>query len=235
MADQHEVLVRDFGSAAAGYFGSVRIPATMIAGTSLGALFTFSRTDTKGKTQAELFVLRSYHIFVLTSFALAFSTVIISTSATVAMLHGRFDPRAESAYALLRREFDFEFTMTRWMFLVALFLFIGGITNRVIMEFDLLDKDKRFHLIALLSTMVSVASNLLSYINRTLYCWKSLWVMTVHVVELLAEEAFTKKSPLQILSLLSAAVAALAMMKVALFSSEVQEGSGHTIDRKKKL
>lgn len=217
MAEHHEALVRDFSSAAAGYFGSVRIPATMIAGTSLGALFTFSKAQTKGKTAAELLVLRSYHMLVLSSFALAFSTIIISTSATVAMLHGRYNPRAESAYALLRREFDFEFTMTRWMFLMALFLFIAGITIRVIIEFELLHMKRRWHLVALVSTMLSVASNLLSYINRTLYCWKSIWVMTVHVVELLVDEVVTKKSPLQIMSIVCAVVAAFCMIKVTFF------------------
>lgn len=214
----HYDLLRDYSSEASGYFGSIRIPATLIAGSSLGALFTFSGVQLENKSAAELLILRLYHAFVLTSFALALSTIIISTSATITMLHGRFDARAETAYELLRREFDFEFSITRWTYLVALISFIAGVNNRVILEFNLLGKDRRFHLLALVSTMVSIATNMLSYINRTLYCWPNLWHLTIHVMKLFFYEALSEGNALQTISLLSGVVALLTMAKVTLFT-----------------
>jgi len=215
---KQEVL-RDFSAAAAGYFNSIRIPATLVAGSSLGALFTFSQVQLKNKSFLEIVVLRSYHALVLSAFALALSTIIISTSATITMLHGRYDPRAETAYQLLRREFDYEFSVTRWSFLVALLCFILGVTNRVILEFDLLQKSRKYHLLAFMSTMTAVISNMLSYINRTLYSWPSLWQLTKHVISLIFPESLTeglKGSPLQMLTLASASIALLSMAKVLL-------------------
>lgn len=99
------------------------------------------------------------------------------------MLHGRFDPMAETAYLMLRREFDFEFTLTRWAFIMALLFFLSGIIVRAIIEFDLLKRAHRNHAIGLILVFTSLISQMLSYINTTLWCWPNLLVMSRFVIE----------------------------------------------------
>jgi hypothetical protein len=54
------IVVHNFASAAAGYFGSIRIPATLITGTSLSCLFAFTDVSVANKPPLEKFVIRSY-------------------------------------------------------------------------------------------------------------------------------------------------------------------------------
>lgn len=213
-----EAVMHNFSSSASGYFGSIRIPATLITGNSLGFLFVFKHISLENKTTLEKFVLRLYHACVLFAFGLALTTVIISTSAYVSMLHGRYNPYATTAYEMMRREFDYEFSITRWCFLVSLLNFIGAVTTRVIIEFELLSPEKRLYLYALLAFMTSVTTNVLSYINRTMYCWGSLLGLTIHVMKL-SFESLTNgdTSPLQLVSFASGLVAFLLIIKILVF------------------
>lgn len=217
MENDNAVLLRDFSQAAAGYFGGIRIPATMVAGSSLGALFTFSHLSLSKKTYMEVVLIRAYHAFILSAFALALNTIVISTAATVTMMHGRFDPKAETAYQLLRREFDYEFCVTRWGFLVALLLFILGVTTRAVVQFDLLHLHRLYHLLALLCVMVAMVSSMISYINRTLFDWANLFEFTAHVIRLSYAKGFSEGHPLMIVSFVSATLAVLIMIKLTLF------------------
>lgn len=158
----------------------------LVVASALGALFLLSKTkfsqDTENR-QIKLFLVRLYNALMFVAFALSFTTMILSTVASVQMLHGRFDPMAETAYLLLRREFDFEFVLTRWAFIVSLLCFVDGIMVRAFLEFDLLRKSKRNQAMCLVLGVTAIVSQMLSYINTHLFCWPNLVSMTVFVIQ----------------------------------------------------
>lgn len=195
--------LKDFTSEAKSFFGMVRTPAGLIAGSAFGALFVFSHQSVNDATATELTLLRVYLVSMLISFTLALSTIIISTGTEISIIHGGFDPMAQSAYQLLRRDFDYEFSVTRWSFLVSLLMFLSGMTIRIVLQFNLLKKERRNPLIGVLGMMMAVLTHLLSYINQTLYCWPNLFAMTIYVIKLIISRVMTGQHPLEIVSLLS--------------------------------
>lgn len=126
---------------------------------------------------------------------------------------------AETAYQMLRREFDYEFSVTRWSFLVSLMSFLSGVTIRMVLQFNLLLKERRNHLIGVLGTMIAVLSHLLSYINQTLYCWPNLFVMTVDVIKIIIRRAMSERNPLEIISIISSIVGITFLGRVLMMGS----------------
>lgn len=180
-----EVVLKDYSGAIGGFFGGVRIPASLITGASLGALFTMTGRlkDKSVLTKTELVLVKVYNALVLVSFVLSLSTVVFATAANTAVLHGGFDPMAKSAYELLVRQFHYDFVATRLGFLVALVTFIKAVFIRTIIEFDLVKADSHHGLICVSLIGVSLACHLLSYINSTLFCWGNLFPMMVHFMK----------------------------------------------------
>ena len=175
--------LKDFSGSAGLYFVRIRTPAAIISGSSLGALWTFT-TKTDGFTsRTERILLRTYHALIMSSFVLSLTNVVISTGASITVLHGDYDHMAESAYGLLRREFDYEFTLTRWAFSMSLLCWIVAITNRAILEFRLARKERRNHAMAFVCAMTALTSHLFSYINQHLFDWANLMDMTVYVIQ----------------------------------------------------
>lgn len=94
----------------------IRIPASFLAGSSLAAMFIFktkatdltSSTNESKLTKLERRVLGFYHISSLLAFLLSLNTIATATIAVTAVLHGRFDQMAETAYMMMRREFEYE-------------------------------------------------------------------------------------------------------------------------------
>jgi hypothetical protein len=213
------VVLKDFTSEASNFFGNVRTPAGLVAGSALGSLFTFSEQSVEESTTTELTLLRVYLVSMLISFTLSLTTIIISTGADISLIHGGFDRMAETAYQLLRREFDYEFSVTRWSFLVSLLSFLSGVTVRIVLQFKLLMRQRRNHLIGVVGAMTAVVTHLLSYVNQTLYCWPNLFAMTVHVVKLIMQRATTGQHPLEIISVLSTVVGIVFLGRVLLLGS----------------
>lgn len=176
--------LKDFSGSAGLYFVRIRTPSAIISGSSLGAFWTFSKTN-QFTTRSERILLQTYHALVMSSFVLSLTNVVISTGASITVLHGHdvYNHMAESAYMLLRREFDYEFTLTRWAFSMSLLLWIVAITNRVILEFHLARKERRNHVMALVCAMTALASHLLSYINQHLFDWANMVDMTIYVIQ----------------------------------------------------
>lgn len=195
--------VMDFTNAALGFFSGVRIPSALIAGSSLGAFFSLIdlAKDSEHKTYGERILIRCYHILFLMSLALSLNVVITSTVAGTTLLLGHHDTMATSAYEFLNREMLFEFVSTRWSFLVSLLSFIGGVTTRALLEFDLLNKNRRRASIVLVLSMSTLLSHLLSYINGTLINWPNLGVMTLSLLKMTLHRAATYKKPLEIFSI----------------------------------
>mgnify|MGYP005684297481 CR=1 FL=1 len=74
------------------------------------------------------------------TFVLALSVVMMSSSALVRGLTSNFDPYAVNGYALLYREFHFEFLCTRWCFNTAMFAFMIAVGSKILYEFQLFDR-----------------------------------------------------------------------------------------------
>lgn len=208
----------DFAQEGIAFFHSIRIPASLVAGSSFAGLFALkdSMVDVNRHSKGEQFCIKAYHICILLAFTLAIATVAISTTAATSILHGRFNTMAETAYLFLKQEMEYEFVLTRWSFMMSLLLFLGGVANRAILEFDLLRKEKRDGLLAVLFSWVALIAHLTSLINGTLYCWKNILGMTVHVLRLSIRRGVTGK-PLELVSLLSAFGAAFFLLKDLFF------------------
>lgn len=159
-------------SAAISFFDSVRTPSTLIGGSAITALFAISNLvkDPRQLTRTEVFLLRLYHIVSLISLCLSIVTIITATSASTMLLVGnRFDiSKAKNVFDFMNTQMSYEFLITRWSFFSSLLLFLVGITNRALLEFQLLKEKRRVAGIFLICSMGSLVSFLLSYINRTL-------------------------------------------------------------------
>lgn len=59
-------------------------------------------------TQLEKRVVKFYHFVSLIGFLLSLNTIVMATSAYTSVLHGRFDTMAETAYLMIKREFEYE-------------------------------------------------------------------------------------------------------------------------------
>ena len=59
-------------------------------------------------TQLEKRVVKFYHFVSLIGFLLSLNTIVMATSAHTSVLHGRFDAMAETAYLMIKREFEYE-------------------------------------------------------------------------------------------------------------------------------
>jgi hypothetical protein len=105
-----EPALQNFYGDALGFFGGIRIPASFLAGSSLAAMFIFKAKAAGGEslTKLERRVLAFYHFSSLLAFLLSLNTIATATIANTAVLHGRFNKMAETAYMMMKREFEYE-------------------------------------------------------------------------------------------------------------------------------
>lgn len=137
--------LHDFSQEAIGFFTSIRIPAALIAGSSLGALFVMIANATrpeKEATKRNLITIFVYHTLSLLSLLLSLNVIVTATSASNTMLIQNVNPMAKSAYEVLIREMKFEYLTTRWSFYASLLCFLKAVLFRTLLEFDLLRKER---------------------------------------------------------------------------------------------
>ena len=151
---------------------------------------------------------------------LSLCTIVFSTAAGVTILHGNFNPLAESAYVLLMREFEFEFTTARLSYLLSLLGFILGVTSRVLVEFNLTDAERREEAYVVCFGMAGLVTHLWSYINSTLYSDQSLFGMALHLAKIVARKALLEHRPLQIVSLTCSVLSVSFLTKVLFFKKK---------------
>ena len=111
MASVATEVLTNHASAVGKYFGSVRVPASFIAGASFAGLFTVQiKEDGHGSSASRSllskYLSRAYHVCILIAFLLAINTVVVSTAANTMSLHdGSFNPMATSGYMVLKNEY----------------------------------------------------------------------------------------------------------------------------------
>ncbi|KAL7488591.1 hypothetical protein ACHAW6_014189 [Cyclotella cf. meneghiniana] len=215
-AAAQDAALKNYYNDALGFFGGIRIPASFLAGSSLAAIFLFKNAGAAiasgneascNFSSLERRVVKFYHLTSLMAFVLSLNTTAIATMAHTSVLHGRFDQFAESAYLLLKREFEMEFVVCRWSFVTSLLCFLGMVTSRLLIEFELLKVDpsnsaRSDTAMLVMCSMGALTASLLSYVNQHLWCWKSLLGMTLHLAKMSWKKAILEKQPLQICSML---------------------------------
>eukprot|EP00527_Entomoneis_sp_CCMP2396_P006615 CAMPEP_0198142052 /NCGR_PEP_ID=MMETSP1443-20131203/4956_1 /TAXON_ID=186043 /ORGANISM="Entomoneis sp., Strain CCMP2396" /LENGTH=223 /DNA_ID=CAMNT_0043804989 /DNA_START=131 /DNA_END=802 /DNA_ORIENTATION=+ len=207
--------LRNVAIDAASYFSDIRVPATFLAGSAVGGLFTMKSNQQQLKTmpRVEYWVRIVYTFLMFTTFLLSMNTAIMASSAFLTTKNTAvYNPMATSAFELLVREFNYELTITRWSYEISMISFIVAIMLRLLLEFDAFDKAaprrrKSFAAAILLFTS-SLAAHLMSFINTRMYQFKSIGALTIEVVKLVAGKNL-KGHPLAALSVICAVMGAL--------------------------
>ena len=175
-------------AAALGFFSSIRIPAALIAGSSLSAFFSkidknkYGGTDGwENRWQDRLVFL--YHVLSFGSLLLSLNVVITATAAGTTLLLDKYDSVAISAFEFLKGKMYYEMLTTRWSFFISLLSFIGAITARAFVEFDLLQPNRRKLGTVLLLTVGALWTHLISFINGSLFTSPNLGLMTLEMIK----------------------------------------------------
>ena len=211
--EQHASAASSLIQPSINFFGGVRVPAMLIAGSSVAALFSLvgPAAQTKATSRynrVEWIVLRLYHTMALLSFLLSMTTVVTTTTANTSLLLHSPQSFAASAttypdvYHFLRGPLNLEFVLTRWSFFTSVLLFILGATSRLLLELQLLQPGRHWAACTVGWTVVTFLSTILSRINCTLNCWPHLGAMTLDLCHILWQRATTRDcgSPLQLVS-----------------------------------
>jgi hypothetical protein len=172
-------------SAALAFFNGIRIPSTLIFGSSIAALFSMTQKmkDLGTLTQREILLLRVYHAVSLLTMCLSVVTILTSTTAGTFLLLQKIevaDPTID-VYHFLKTALGFEFVLTRWSFLTSQLLFLVSLTGRTILEFNLLKRKRLLPAVMTLATMSGMITLMMSYVNTTLNCWPNWLSMTKEV------------------------------------------------------
>lgn len=198
--------VVDQAAAASGFFSSIRIPAALVVGSSLAAFFTLvdrvQETKIKQQSRLENVVVLLYHVLATMALLLSLNVVVTATATANALMLGFRDPMATSAYALLEREYYFEFLVTRWSFFSSLFAFLGCVATRALIEFDLLNRRRWRSCIFVVSSISALFFHLLSFVNERLECWQNMGRMTLGVLRCYGQRAISGGMLMQSISLL---------------------------------
>jgi hypothetical protein len=227
-----EIVLKDFSGAAGSFFSNARVPASIVTGSSLGALFAMPKFGSSAeRCPTEKSLIKIYRLLCWSSFVLSLNAVLTSTIATTSILHGRFDPMAETAFLLLKREFEYEFVSVRWSMNVSLLLFIAIVAVRVTLEFDLWrHPDRRDTARFVLLSAVALVAHLLSVVNGALYLWDNLAEMTVDLVRIIVKKAIDEPSSMRLLSIASALGAGFYGVRSATASSSSGNNQAHQKD-----
>jgi hypothetical protein len=177
-------VMANYGGAATSFFSDVRVPAALISGSALAAFFTLVDVDKESQGRIERFVWFLYHGFGLLALMLSLNVVVTATASGNELLLGFRDPMATSVYALLKREYEFEFVLTRWSFFTSIFSFLACVVTRTLLEFKLLRRKDPLLSVFCLSSVGALFFHLVSFVNQRLVCFPNLWVMTLEVIRL---------------------------------------------------
>jgi hypothetical protein len=197
----------DYTKAAITFFTSTRVPAALIAASSLGALFTLSsqaRLAMDGKRRSlQSIVLLAYHILALMALLLSLNVIVCATATSNALLLGNTNPMATSAFEFMARELEYEFALTRWSFLAGMFSFLGCVGCRSLIEFDMLKKERTREALLIVCSMSSLFLHLFSFVNERLVCYPNVLVMTVAVFRMYVGRALSSRNPAALASVVT--------------------------------
>jgi len=125
--DSDEEQLKDFGGAVAGLFGNLRIPASLIAGASLGSAFALPTEVMDGPMLA--FSKRMYAFSMLTSLGSMLLVVILSTICMndIAIRPGRY---SKSVHEYIEENYSLEWFTVKSNFFYGALIFVVGAAFR---------------------------------------------------------------------------------------------------------
>uniref|UniRef100_A0A7R9ZJY5 Uncharacterized protein n=1 Tax=Craspedostauros australis TaxID=1486917 RepID=A0A7R9ZJY5_9STRA len=233
--------VDNYSSIALKFFTSVRVPSALIAGSSLGSLFTLLDDDddddeegdggvkikmTPQDLKLRRWIIRIYHFFGLVTLMLSLNAIVTSTAAATTLMLGRYSSStATSVYAFMEQHMKYEFVTTRWSFLTSMLSFIAGIAMRALVEFNLYRKGNRKNAAALFFCLFGLWSHLLSFVNSTLYSSPNIFLMTWEVLKLVFVKAFVR--PRKFLEMASVLSFATSFVFVTMIVLDKKSASGN--------
>lgn len=127
----------DFSSAGAGFFLNMRTPAALLAASALKDAFVFtgvSEADSRFSSRKWRTLFNTYTLLMVFCFGAELMTVFMGTASGIRLMAGQFNPMAESAIAMLVREFEWEYVATRCQFICGLLAYILAQSLRVSKE-----------------------------------------------------------------------------------------------------
>lgn len=176
-------VLSNYSSIAVNYFTSTRVPAALIAGSSLGALFIMVKQtkdrEERNSSKLRWVVLFLYHCLSLTSLCLSLNVIVTATTASNSLLVGEHNPMAASALEFLRREVNYEYLTTKWCFYASIVCFLNAVACRALIEFDLLRKERIRQACLVVFSILALVGHILHLMNDALYLYPNLWVMTI--------------------------------------------------------
>jgi hypothetical protein len=228
----------DYTGTAITYFTSIRVPAALITGSALAALFTLAgqaRLGRKGATsRLQGFVLLAYHILALVALVLSLNVVVTATATSNLLLLGTKNPIASSAFEFMKREVEYEFLLTRWCFPTGMLSFLGCICCRALLEFDLLKRERIRSALLVIFSMSSLFFHLIAFVNQRLVCWPNLFMMTIDVFKMYFVQGLKSGRPAELASVASfigaVGMSILLLMKSATVEIESQDDTKITSD-----
>jgi hypothetical protein len=199
------IVAKDFSSAAIGYFDSIRVPSALIAGSALASMFSLAERTKDHKaatrTRLESVMLIAYHILSIASLLLSLNVVVTATASSNTIMFGNHDPIATSAFALLKREYEFEFQLSRWSFFMGLFSFVGAVAVRALVDFDLLHAQRTISALLVLSAFGTLFFHLLAFVNARLFCYADISEMTKAVFSMWLKRSMEGRSTAELASM----------------------------------
>jgi len=213
----------DYSGEAVQYFDSLRTPAALIAGSALAGLFTcvklLQKPEAERRSSVENFSISFYHILSLVSLLLSINVIVTATATGNALLlsgKGRAvaDVLATSPYALLEREFQFEFLECRWSFYASMLSFMWSVALRALISFRLFIRQRRYPMVVIVMSLSSLTFHLLNVINENLRGYPNFGAMTFAMVRLYVWRTLMGRNMCGLASL-GAAIAAIAAGAVA--------------------
>jgi hypothetical protein len=194
-------VLSNYSSIAGNYFTGTRVPAALIAGSSLGALFIMvnkTKDPEQRDSKLRFSVLSLYHFLSLASLCLSLNVIVTATTASNALLIGEYNPMAVSALDFLRREVYYEYLMTKWCFYVSIVCFLNAVSCRALIEFDFLRKERSRSASFVVCSILALVGHVLHLVNDSLYVYPNLWVMTIGLGKVRILCLFQKHIPHQI-------------------------------------
>eukprot|EP01083_Nonionella_stella_P140598 431405_1 len=202
------------------FFDLYRTPFGIICAASLYAIFqATSKHRIDQKKGWEKFATRQLHIAFVTPFVLSLTVLLVATMTTSTILRGDFDPKAESAYDLMMREYKFQYVGIQWCCIVSIISLIRGIYIYWVLDNGLLhDKKEEFAMVVF--DLFSFITGALAYVNSSLYSWDSFYEMTCDLFKMIWHGYIDELKPLRALSLFSAGITLGLFLKVTFFNVE---------------
>jgi hypothetical protein len=195
--------LEDYSGDAAKFFGDSRTPASVVMGAAITAIFAlpqFSTSQQRSKT--ELFLVKAYRILSWTAFVLSLHVFITCTITSANLLLGNaYNPMAESAHALLQREFEYQFLVVCWCTIVSMLSFIVIVTVRVMLEFDLWRiPARRDTALFMLCSSGALMASLLSFVNEDMNM--NMKDMTLALIRLVVADVLQTPTVMDVLTVL---------------------------------